>query len=88
MRGYNSKLLICDIVLTDTQPDTQKVLYDINMFFMAGKERSVKQWHAPVEGTEFRIERIIGLIMLVASLKLCFVSSLCSYSFLNTQEHF
>ncbi|KAI3290118.1 hypothetical protein DTO002I6_6523 [Penicillium roqueforti] len=61
MRGYKSKLLICDIVLTDTRPDTQKVLYDINMFFMAGKERSVKQWHALMEGTGFRIERIIGL---------------------------
>ena len=61
MRGYKSKLLICDIVLTDTRPDTQKVLYDINMFFMAGKERSVKQWHALMEGTEFRIERIVGL---------------------------
>lgn len=42
MRGYNSKLLICDIALTDTQPDTQKVLYDIDMFFVAGKARSVK----------------------------------------------
>ncbi|KAF9244803.1 hypothetical protein LCP9604111_7195 [Penicillium roqueforti] len=61
MRGYKSKLLICDIVLTDTRPDTQKVLYDINMFFMAGKERNVKQWHALMEGTGFRIERIIGL---------------------------
>ncbi|KAJ5963540.1 uncharacterized protein N7479_003416 [Penicillium vulpinum] len=61
MRGYNSKLLICDIVLSNIRPDTQKVLYDINMFFIAGKERSVKQWHALMEGTDFRIERIIGL---------------------------
>ncbi|KAB8221933.1 O-methyltransferase-domain-containing protein [Aspergillus novoparasiticus] len=44
MRGYNSKLLICEIVLTDSQPDLQKVLYDINMSFVAGKERSLKQW--------------------------------------------
>ncbi|KAL3479923.1 O-methyltransferase-domain-containing protein [Aspergillus californicus] len=61
MRGYKSKLLICDIVLSDFRPNLQKVLYDINMFFMAGKERSVKQWHALMEGTGFRIERIVGL---------------------------
>jgi hypothetical protein len=61
MRGYKSKLLICDIVLLDTKPDPQKVLYDINMFFMAGKERSLKQWHALLKGTGFRIENIFGL---------------------------
>ncbi|KAJ5214419.1 hypothetical protein N7449_001588 [Penicillium cf. viridicatum] len=61
MRVYNSKLLICDIVPTDTQPYTQKILHDINMFFVAGKARSVKQWHALMEGTEFWTERIIGL---------------------------
>lgn len=56
MRGYNLKLLICDIFLTDTQPDTQKVVDDINILFMAGKERSVKRGHAPMKGTKFWIE--------------------------------
>ncbi|KAJ5633127.1 hypothetical protein N7490_009466 [Penicillium lividum] len=60
MRGYNSVLLICDIVLSDSRPDLQKVLYDINMSFVAGKERNVKQWHALLEGTGFRIQRIVG----------------------------
>ncbi|KAJ5771935.1 hypothetical protein N7520_002464 [Penicillium odoratum] len=60
MRGHNSVLLICDIVLSDSRPDLQKLLYDINMSFVAGKERSVKQWHALLEGTGFRIQRIFG----------------------------
>lgn len=85
IRGHNSKLLVCDIVLADTQPDTQKVIYDINM---AGKERSVKQWHALMEGTEFQIEGIIGILLFAVSLKLCYVNSLCSYGFLNTYEQF
>lgn len=33
----------------------------VSLFFMAGKERIVKQWHALMEGTGFRIEIIIGL---------------------------
>ncbi|KAL4890600.1 O-methyltransferase-domain-containing protein [Aspergillus ambiguus] len=61
MRGYNSKLLICDVVISDTRPDAQKVLYDINMIFLAGKERSVKQWERLLRGGGFRIERIVGL---------------------------
>jgi hypothetical protein len=61
MRGHKSKLLICDIVLSDSRPDPQKVLYDINMIFMSGKERSEKHWHALLEGTEFRIGRIFGM---------------------------
>lgn len=55
---------------------------------MAGKERSVKQWHALMEGTEFQIEGIIGILLFAVSLKLCYVNSLCSYGFLNTYEHF
>ncbi|KAJ5100399.1 hypothetical protein N7456_006451 [Penicillium angulare] len=61
MRGYHSKLLIVELVLSDSNPDTSKVLYDINMLFCAGKERSVKQWHALLEGTGFRIQRIFGI---------------------------
>lgn len=68
VRGYNSKLLICDIVLVDTQSDTQNVLYDISMFFMAGKGCSVKQWYALMEGTEFWVERINGLDNSVGSI--------------------
>ncbi|KAJ5263536.1 hypothetical protein N7478_011141 [Penicillium angulare] len=61
MRGYSSKLLIVELVLSDSNPDTTKVLYDINMLFCAGKERSVKQWHTLLEGTGFRIQRIFGI---------------------------
>ncbi|KAJ5613802.1 hypothetical protein N7528_007456 [Penicillium herquei] len=61
MRGYNSKLLIVELVLPDFQPDAQKVLYDINMLLMSGRERSLKEWHALMQGTGLRIERIVGL---------------------------
>lgn len=31
------------------------------MSIVAGKERSVKQWHSLMEGTGFRIAKIIGI---------------------------
>lgn len=60
MRGYKSKMLIVELVLPDFQPDAQKVLYDINMMLVAGRERSLKEWRALLEGSGFRIERIVG----------------------------
>lgn len=61
MKGHNSKLLIVEMVLSDSHPDASKALYDINMLFCAGKERSVKQWQLLLEGTGFKIQRVFGV---------------------------
>ena len=61
MKGQRSKLLICDLVIPDRQPEPRKVLLDMNMLFITGKERSVKQWRELLGGEGFLIEKIHGL---------------------------
>ena len=62
MRGYNSRLLICDRVLShlaSTQP--HKALKDINIMMMAGKERTANEWETLLSAEGFRIEQIWGI---------------------------
>jgi hypothetical protein len=62
MRGYShSRLLICDLVLPDRNPDIRKVLRDINMLLIAGKERNLGQWHRLLGQGGFRILKIHGI---------------------------
>lgn len=58
MKGYNSRLLLSDLVLPDVGADASKTLRDINMMQCSGKERSVKQWQALLDQAGFRIENI------------------------------
>lgn len=62
MRGFNSRLLICDLVvgpLASSQP--YKAMRDINMMIMAGKERTVAQWEELLGAERFRIAQIWGI---------------------------
>jgi hypothetical protein len=61
MRGHpDSRLLICDLVLPDKNPDEGKVLRDINMLCIGGKERSLKQWESLLGRGGFRILKVWG----------------------------
>ena len=47
MRGFDSRLIICDLALgqlASAQP--YKALQDMNMMIMADKERTVNEWEA------------------------------------------
>ncbi|KAI0390311.1 O-methyltransferase-domain-containing protein [Xylariaceae sp. FL0594] len=62
MRGFDSRLLICDLVLgrvATSKP--HKALRDINIVSMAGRERSVDEWKALLETEGFRIIHIWGV---------------------------
>lgn len=62
MRGYShSRLLICDLVLPDRNPDMRKALRDINMLLIAGKERNLGQWHRLLGQGGFKILKIHGI---------------------------
>ncbi|KAL9093042.1 MAG: hypothetical protein Q9165_004180 [Trypethelium subeluteriae] len=61
MRGHDSRLLVCETVLRDEQPNARDALRDINMLVIAGKERSVKQWDDLLQSENFVIETIHGL---------------------------
>ena len=58
MKGYNSRLLLSDLVLPDEGADASKTLRDINMMQCSGKERSEKQWRALLNEAGFKIENI------------------------------
>ncbi|KAL8722756.1 MAG: hypothetical protein Q9225_000817 [Loekoesia sp. 1 TL-2023] len=60
LRGYDSRLLICDMVLPDRQPSALKTLRDINMMMFCGKERSRKQWESLLAQGGFEIVKIHG----------------------------
>jgi hypothetical protein len=62
MKGYSkSRLLICDLVLPDHNPDAGKVMRDINMLLIAGKERSISQWNSLLGQEGFKILKVHGL---------------------------
>lgn len=56
----HSKLLICDVVVQD-QPPARKVMRDLNMLLVAGRERSQEQWQTLLEGSGFGIDAFHGL---------------------------
>lgn len=58
MKGYDSRLLLSDLVLPDEGADASKTLRDINMMQCSGKERSEKQWHSLLEQAGFRVLNI------------------------------
>ncbi|KAK3720353.1 hypothetical protein LTR37_003764 [Vermiconidia calcicola] len=58
MQGFESRLLLSDLVLPDEGADASKTLRDINMMQCSGKERSEKQWHALLDKAGFRIVHI------------------------------
>lgn len=60
MKGHDSRLLLSELVLGDSGGSPQKMLRDINMMQLAGKERSEKQWHALLDSAGFRIINIYG----------------------------
>ena len=57
----HSKLLICDVVVPDQQPSPLKVLRDINMLLIGGRERGEREWKDLLSGEGFSIEKIHGL---------------------------
>jgi hypothetical protein len=61
MRGSpHSRLLICDLVLPDRNPEAGKVLRDINMLCIGGKERSLRQWKSLLGQGGFKILKVWG----------------------------
>jgi hypothetical protein len=62
MKGYpHSRLLICDLILPDRNPPPGKVLRDLNILLVAGKERSLAQWTSLLEKGGFKILNSFGL---------------------------
>jgi O-methyltransferase domain len=61
VKGHShSRLLICDLVLPDRAPDTDKVLRDLNMLVIGGKERSLSQWSSLLGQAGFKIVKVHG----------------------------
>jgi len=61
MRGHpNSRLLICDLVIPDQNPDAGQLLRDMNMLLIGGKERSITQWRTLLGEVHFQINQIYG----------------------------
>jgi hypothetical protein len=58
MRGYDSRLLLSDLVLPDQGAEAAHTLRDINMMQCSGKERSEKQWRSLLDRAGFRIKEI------------------------------
>lgn len=61
MRGYDSRLLICDLVvgeMASMQP--RKALRDVNMMIMAGRERTVADWEKLLQEEGFKVVKIWG----------------------------
>jgi len=72
MRGSpHSKLLINELILPDHNPDTNKVLRDMNMLTIGGKERSRGQWERLLGEAGFKILEIYGLENPVSSIIEC-----------------
>ncbi len=62
MKGHpHSKLLICDLILADRYPEPAIVIRDINIMLLAGKERSLGQWHDLLGKTGFKIVNVYGM---------------------------
>ena len=62
MRGHaHSKLLICELVLADRDPEPAKVIRDINMLVIGGQERNMIQWNALLKKGGFRIVEVHGV---------------------------
>lgn len=61
MKGSpSSKILICDLVLPDRDPDPPKTLRDINMLCAGGKERSLGQWEVLIGKAGMKILKVLG----------------------------
>lgn len=61
MRGHaHSRLLICDLVLADRDPEPEKVIRDINMLVIGGQERNLIQWSALLKKGGFKIVKVHG----------------------------
>jgi hypothetical protein len=59
MRGHpHSRLLICELVLPDRAPDAGKVLRDLNMLVIGGKERSLSQWSSLLGQAGFKVHKV------------------------------
>ena len=62
MRGHpHSRLLISELVIPDHNPDAAKVLRDMTMLVISGKERSLTQWHGLLGQAGFKILRVCGM---------------------------
>ncbi|KAF4228493.1 hypothetical protein CNMCM8980_001761 [Aspergillus fumigatiaffinis] len=54
----NSRLLICDKILPERSPDSHHVLSDINMLFIAGKERTGTEWSQLLDKAGYVLTKI------------------------------
>jgi hypothetical protein len=62
MQGnVDSRLIIIDMVLEDQNPNPDKVLRDINMLLIGGKERSKSEWRTLLGQAGFEILDFYGL---------------------------
>jgi hypothetical protein len=62
MRGHTtSRLLISELVIPDRNPDPAKVLRDMTMLVISGKERSLAHWHALLGQAGFKILQVYGM---------------------------
>lgn len=62
MRGHpHSKLLICELVLADQNPEPARVIRDINMLVIGGKERNLFQWDDLLRKAGFKIVKVYGM---------------------------
>ncbi|PIG81402.1 O-methyltransferase family protein [Aspergillus arachidicola] len=57
MNPHESRILICDQIMEETNPSTAAVLYDIDMMCLyGGKERTLSEWEALLKAADQRLE--------------------------------
>ncbi|KAE8340586.1 hypothetical protein BDV24DRAFT_151934 [Aspergillus arachidicola] len=57
MNPHESRILICDQIMEETNPSTAAVLYDIDMMCLyGGKERTLSEWEALLKAADHRLE--------------------------------
>jgi hypothetical protein len=62
MRGYShSRLLISELVIPDRNPDPARILRDMTMLVIGGKERTLSQWRSLLGQAGFKILQVYGM---------------------------
>ncbi|GMF68132.1 unnamed protein product [Aspergillus oryzae] len=57
MNPHQSRILICDQIMEETNPSTAAVLYDIDMMCLyGGKERTLSEWEELLKAADQRLE--------------------------------
>lgn len=57
MDKYRSRILICDQVMSENEPSSPSLLYDIDMMALfGGKERTLEEWKLLLQRADSRLQ--------------------------------